>query len=76
MAAMKSYTIGELFTGSEIDRAMQLYKKRTTQREFIDEVTRSIVEPALERINLRTGQKNDARYLAYALEYAIIKSMQ
>lgn len=70
----KTWTIGELFTGAEIDKAVQLYKQQSSQSKFIDEVVQAIVKPALPRINRLTGQENDARYLAYALEYAIISS--
>lgn len=74
--AGKHYAIGELFTATEIDRTLQLYKTRESQKDFIDQVVETVVKPALPRINRLTNQENDARYLAYALEYAIVKTLR
>lgn len=53
----------DFLTDDEIRRAVKLKKCDAIQRE--------IIEPNLARINRALGQENDARYLAYAVEYAV-----
>lgn len=40
----------------------------------VERVDAEVIAPALSAINARLGQENDARYLAYAVVYAITRS--
>lgn len=66
----KSFTVGELFTEIEIKRAVLIWK--TDRTNFHRRAVTEIVEPVLPRINKTTGQENDARYLAYMLEFVVL----
>lgn len=64
-------TLGELFTTQEIALAAELYKNLKGTGRFARECEACVVAPALPRINQVTGQENNARYWAYALEHAL-----
>jgi|tagenome__1003787_1003787.scaffolds.fasta_scaffold20690405_1 hypothetical protein len=66
-------TLGNLFTSTELNKAYRLYTE-CKGTGFNRRCAAEIVEPVLERINKTTGQQNDARYWAYAIEYAIMSS--
>jgi len=62
---MKSVELGDLFTDDEIAKAKQIINTDPLpNKRLVDEV----VTPAMKHINEVTGQENDARYFAYALE--------
>lgn len=64
--------IGDLFTNDELQRAAKLYDRSVVGR-FNENCVREIVTPeVVERINKQLGQENDARYLAYVIEYALM----
>lgn len=63
----KQVTLGELFTEKELQLAITIVKRGQSVNR---QITESIVKPIMARIDTVTGQKNDARYWAYALEYA------
>ena len=67
---MNKFTIGELFTASEIKAAVSL-SESCKPGQFNALVVEKVINPALERINKTTGQENDPRYLGYLLEYGI-----
>lgn len=73
---MEWVQIGEIFTKAETDKALEIYKETGGNggTAFIDRAVKEITEPALPRINAKTGQENHARYLAYMLEFAIVHS--
>jgi hypothetical protein len=75
MAKTKTVAISDFFTAAELSKALDLYEecKREGMR-FNQRCADQIVKPVLDRINDTTGQQNDPSYLAYALEYAIMKS--
>jgi hypothetical protein len=69
-------TIGELFTLEETKLAAEIFNKHKDKGGHIlhYELATQVVDPALSRINALTKQINDARYLAYALEYAMTQA--
>lgn len=72
--AKKTVALGELFTDAEIERAADLYRN-AQPGTFCNTVVLKVITPeVLARIDAHTGQKNDARYLGYALEYALMQS--
>jgi hypothetical protein len=60
---MRTVTLGDFLTDDEIAEAARL-------RDHA-KILEQIIAPNLERINAALGQENDARYLAYAIEYAV-----
>jgi hypothetical protein len=70
----RNVSVGELFTEEELRRAVRLYN-RSAVGHFNKDCVREIVTPeVVARINKLLGQENDAGYLAYVIEYAILAS--
>lgn len=86
---IKNFTVGELFTDAELDAAFDTIHKHfllgAVQQEcgivdpgptrLTDKLVAEIIDPAMSRIEQTTGQPNDARYLAYVLQYAYSKTV-
>lgn len=71
----KQITLGDILTDSEIERAKALYLS-AARGTFAKRCANEIIGPVLARIDEALGQKNDALYMAYAVEYAISQSIQ
>lgn len=71
--ALKTYTIGELFTINELKRAAELLTacQRDGRRFNSVVINELLTAEVLARINRKTGQENDPRYLGYMLEFAV-----
>jgi hypothetical protein len=74
--AMQYTTIDQFLTDSEIRLAEKLWQQYRLDGtgQFATAVREQVIEPNMDRINRRLGQENDARYLAYAVEYALLQS--
>lgn len=83
----KMIVLTDLFTEKEIDDSFKIIADHWTVlpaelygRDQVpaltDTLVEKIVDPVLPRINEKTGQQNDARYLAYVLQYAYIKTQE
>lgn len=70
---MKFITIDQFLTRDEIERAFRLYRSLKGTGKFASTVDEEIIAPNMERINKALGQKNDSRYLAYVVEFAMDK---
>jgi hypothetical protein len=68
---MKNFSVGEIFTDKQLKLAAKICKNNPTPA---NELCEKITKPHLEEINRITGQINDAKYWAYALEYVINSS--
>ena len=68
---MKTCTITDILTEEEIVQARKLYRQLKDTGRFATEVCKTLIEPNMARINHRTGQENDPKYLAYAVEYVL-----
>jgi hypothetical protein len=66
---MKQITLDDFLTPEEIRKAWELFRRLKGTGRFAAAVDTAIVTPNLARINAALGQENDARYLAYAVEY-------
>lgn len=66
---MKTITVGQFLTDQEIAKAIKIF--REDHSNFHERVRTEIIEPNIGRINAALGQDNDARYLTYAVEYAM-----
>lgn len=73
---MKSITINDILTPEEINRAVELYKRHKGTGQFANIVMAKLILPNMPRINKKIGQENDAKYLAYAVEYVLMQSEQ
>ena len=71
---MKTLKIGQILDGQEMNEALKLYKS-CENHQFAERCAAEIIRPVLERINKVSGQENDPKYLAYCVEYAIMKSL-
>ena len=69
---MTNISLGELFTEREITRMVKII----TLHKLPHARLREYITPLMQRIDERTGQKNDVRYMAYAAEYALRKHMK
>ena len=58
---MKKIKLTDFLTEEEIKKVQKL--------KTASKICAEIIEPNLESINLKLGQKNDARYLSYLCEY-------
>lgn len=70
----KTISVTDFLTAEEIDRAIRLYSETLGKNTFATRCAAEIIEPALPRINEKLGQENDAKYLAYAVEYALAQA--
>lgn len=66
---MKMVAITDFLTEAELRQAWALWGTLRGTGTFAATVDREIIAPHLARINEALGQVNDARYLAYAVEY-------
>jgi len=76
---MKSVAIQDFLTQGEIERAIDLYAKCAADDNsapFSILCEREIIEPAIDRINKTLGQENDPKYLAYCVEYTMMKLLE
>jgi hypothetical protein len=76
---MKTVTIQDFLTPAEIEKAIDLYAKCAADDHsppFSVLYGREIIEPVLDRINKTLGQENDPKYLAYCVEYTMMKLLE
>lgn len=66
---MKNVPLTDFLTEAEIDQALALWLKLKDTGTFAATCDREIITPILPRINAALGQANDARYMAYAIEF-------
>jgi hypothetical protein len=66
-------TVADFLTQDEQERAIKLHNE-ASPGSFARRCADEIITPVLPRINKKLGQENDAKYLAYVVEYAIVQS--
>lgn len=67
----KLIRVTDFLTEAELARATVLYGELKDTGRFARTLAAEIIEPNMARINQALGQENDARYLAYAVEYVL-----
>lgn len=72
MSAPKQFAITDFLTVAQIQSCIRLWKKDNDN--FHKNVLAEIIEPNMEEINRKLGQDNVAGYLAYAVEYVMMKA--
>ena len=65
---MKTMTLPQFLTDSQIAKAEKLYKAHGM--DAVAKIQAQVIEPNMAAINAKLGQENDARYLAYAVVHA------
>ena len=68
----KTVSLSDFLTEAEIRKAVRLYRQHGPSGALNKVLTEEIISPNITRINKALGQENDPRYLAYAIEYAIV----
>lgn len=68
----KTIRLGETFTQKEFEEALILLTI-LGGRQLHNQLRDKIVIPAMDRINEKTGQENNADYWAYLLEYHLME---
>ena len=69
----KTVKLDAIMNKTEMKAAIKLYKT-AEHGTFAERCAAEIIRPVLDRINKATGQENDAKYLAYCVEFAILKT--
>ncbi len=62
-------TLADFLTPSEIGRAAEMWNE--SRDNYAARVDAELITPNMARINASLGQENDARFLAYAVEYVM-----
>lgn len=70
MTQSKSVTLPDFLTDGQIDEASTLYAAHG-HWDSVAQIQVRVIEPNMAAINAKLGQENDARYLAYAVVYAL-----
>ena len=73
---MKEVTINQFLTHEQIARCVKLYAQLADTGKFARTVAEEVIKPNLAEINRKLGQENDPMYLAYAVEYTMLRSRQ
>lgn len=69
----KTIKLEEILDAADIKKAEKLYAKcQKEKRMFAKNCADFLITPKLKEINARLGQKNDATYLAYCVEYCLL----
>jgi hypothetical protein len=68
---MRTITLKDILHDREIKQAIALYK-RVQPHKLNAALVDKLIAPNLDRINRDLGQDNDARYLAYCVEYCLM----
>ena len=69
----KTLPIGDILTQKEMKEALKLYDNAVNYT-FAERCAAEIIGPVIDRINEASGQKNDPTYLAYCIEYSILRA--
>jgi hypothetical protein len=72
---MKQVAISDFMTDAMVKKAIAIYTNHHDTGELHIRLI-NLLMPHMAEINRKLGQKNDAGYLAYALEYALSKSRE
>jgi hypothetical protein len=66
----KTITLPEFLTDGQIDKAVRLYEAHG-HWDSVAKIQAQVIEPNMAAINVKIGQENDARYLAYAVVHVL-----
>lgn len=69
MANKKMVSLADFLTAKQRERALEMWYE--SQDNYAQRVADEIITPNIADINLKLGQKNDPKYLAYCVEYVM-----
>lgn len=69
----KTIPIGAILTKKEMKEALKLYDTAENYT-FAERCAAEIIAPVIDRINKDSGQENDPKYLAYCVEYSLLRA--
>jgi hypothetical protein len=69
-----SIRLGDLFDEAELRRLMTTVVVTRRTHGTVNKALVPLLEPLMPRINQRTGQENDVRYIGYLIEAAYDKT--
>lgn len=77
--AIQEYSLDEIFGDVNLESARKIYEAYWSDPGSFEDslavtLQKRIVDDALDMIDHRTGQQNDARYMSYVLEWALTGS--
>jgi hypothetical protein len=70
----KIIKIEDFLSPAQVMDCILLYKKLGQSGELHSAILDHIITPNIANINKKLGQENDPRYLAYAIEFALMKA--
>lgn len=70
MTTTRTVKIADFLTKDQAAKAIALYEAHG-HWDAVDEIRTQVIVPNLSTIDAKLGQRNDARYLAYAVVYAL-----
>lgn len=68
----KKVTLKDFLTDKQISMAIAIYNRHP--ENLHRQLTDKVIAPHMAEINRKLHQQNDADYLAYVLEYALMQS--
>jgi hypothetical protein len=69
---MKHVTLGDFLTEEQIAECVALFEAHDNSKgSFASVVCERVIAPNMAAINAKLGQENNAKYLAYAVEYVL-----
>jgi hypothetical protein len=71
---MKSVAVGDFLTDDQGQHIIRLWRELGSSPAFITRAVEEVIRPNIEEINTKLGQLNDERFIAYALEFALIQA--
>lgn len=76
MAKPRTMPLNAILTKKEMENAIKIYDALgpTQKSQFAERCAAEVIRPVIERINESSGQENDPLYLAYCIEYALMKT--
>jgi len=68
----KQHNMEDFLTTDQIERVVAIWNEHRTG--FAQRVCDEVIAPNIEQINLKLGQENDPKFLAYAVEYVCMQA--
>lgn len=69
-----SVQMSDFLNESEIRKVHRIYGSLKDTGRCATQISTEIIEPNIARINLKLGQENDPKYLAYLCEYEMMRT--
>lgn len=71
--ANRNVTLADFLTGTQIALALDIWRRNLTPAQ---EIADEVIKPNIGAINVKLGQENDPKFLAYACEHVFNETMK